>query len=385
MEDEIKKAQERAKKLAELNKLDAIDFPEIEKKIKEWMVVDDPYIIRLICAVVLTNSFSDKGIWMMLIAPSGGGKSALLSGLSFLEEIYEISSLTPQTLLSGMPGRSEASLLPRISGKVMIFKDWTTIMSLHKDAQMEIISQLREIWDGKLVKVFGNGKTMRWEGKVSLLCASTQMVDLFQQRFTSLGERFLNYRIIMPEGKDAGRRALRNRARQNEMEWEIQKAFFAFFKWIKEQKSSALPALSEDINQSLIDLAELVVKARSGVIREYSYRQEIVFVPAAELPTRILQQLAGLTAASMILNGGVLKDEDLKMTFKTALDSIPQTNYMVLHQLAQGVNQTTKEIAIALGYPTSPIHRYLENLSMHGLCRRAAGKDTAEGGGEESG
>jgi len=187
----------------------------------------------------------------------------------------------------------------------------------------------------------------------------------------------------MPEGKDAGRRALRNRARQNEMEWEIQKAFFAFFKWIKEQKSSALPALSEDINQSLIDLAELVVKARSGVIREYSYRQEIVFVPAAELPTRILQQLAGLTAASMILNGGVLKDEDLKMTFKTALDSIPQTNYMVLHQLAQGVNQTTKEIAIALGYPTSPIHRYLENLSMHGLCRRAAGKDTAEGGVED--
>lgn len=377
---EIEDRNKKAIKLAELQALEPINFEALEAIVKKWMIIKDPWILRFLCSAIITNSFSDKGIWIMLIAPSGGGKTAFLSGLSYLETVYEVSLLTPQTFLSGMPGQRDTSLLPMVNGKILIFKDWTSILSLNKDAQSELMSQFREIWDGHLTKAFGNGKILRWDGKVSLICASTQSVDLSQQKFATLGERFINYRIIMPDSKEVGKKALQNRAHQIEMEWEIQKAFYAFFKWIEQQEIKALPELSQETQIDLIELTDFVVKARSGVIREFGYKQEIIFVPESEMPSRAIQQLAGIAAASTLLSADSAKQDNMSMIFKAALDCIPQTNYMVLWQLAQLPNQTTKEIASALGYPTGPIHRYLENLSMHRLCKRIAGKDTEQGG-----
>ena len=44
-------------------------------------------------------------------------------------------------------GPKDASLLPQINGQIMLFKDWTTVLSMQRDARAEIFSQFREIWE----------------------------------------------------------------------------------------------------------------------------------------------------------------------------------------------------------------------------------------------
>ena len=68
-----------------------------------------------------------------------------------------------------MPGAKDASLLPKISGKILIFKDWTSLLSINKDARAEIMGQFREVYDGEMKKPFGNGKIAQWKGKIGFV------------------------------------------------------------------------------------------------------------------------------------------------------------------------------------------------------------------------
>lgn len=378
--DELQKQQQAQLKRAELDALVPIPFEELENVIRKWMIIPDKGIIKLLCAHYITNSLARKAVWMIIIAPSGGGKTELLNGLLSLSMIYEVSLLTPNTFLSGMPGPTDASLLPKVNGKVLLFKDWTSVMSMQWDALSELMSQFREIWDGGMTKIFGNGKIRKWEGKVSILAASTQAVDMNQQMFTFLGERFLNYRIIMPERKEVAMRSLNNDVDQELMGWEIKKAFYAFMKNIDFKNLPKQPTLPLEIKEQLVDLADFCSMARSGIIRDNKNHNEVKFVPAAEMPTRIVQQLNSLVSSMMIMNGNQYKDSDMDIIYKVALDSIPQTNKMVIREMARKDERTTSEIAVSLGYPTGPIKLYLENLALLKVCKRIKGGDSEEGG-----
>jgi hypothetical protein len=96
------------------------------------------------------------------------------------------------------------------------------------------------------------------------------------------------------------------------------------------------------------------------------------------MPTRVLQQVALIGQGAMIVNGGELLKDDLKMLYKTMLDSIPRTNVMVIKEMARGSHQTTAEIATNLGYPTETIRTYLENQALLGVCVREKGDGVAD-------
>lgn len=358
---------------ANLEKLKPITFEELEKTIRRWIMIVDEGIVKLMCSVIIANKLKDRDpIWIFLIAPSGGGKTELLMGLTELTEIYFMSLLTPNTFLSGMPGGKDASLLPKLSGKIMAFMDWTNLLSINRDALAEIMGQLRDIYGGKMKKVFGTGKERTWEGKVGLIACSTQMVDFQQQRNAALGERFIHYRIKMPDRKLVAKKALRNSEHMPEMRKSIKQAFYAFFKGI-EVPNNVENFLPEDIQDEIIKIANFTTMARSGVIRDFGFKKEVIFVPDVEMPTRIVQQLDTLASALQIINGNKFIKTDMDIIYKVALDSIPQTNKIVMLEMAKKDDQETAAIATALGYPTSPIHQYLENLAMLGVCRRSKG------------
>lgn len=378
--EEVQKKNETAQRRAHLAELLPIDFATLQQKVDEWMIVPDRGIIKFLCALYITNLLSRRAVWAIIIGPSGGGKTEFLNGLLDLPNIFEISTLTTNTFLSGMPGRGDASLLPQLSGKIMIFKDWTSVLSLQKDARAEIMAQLREIWDGRMKKVFGNGKTREWEGKVSLIAASTQAVDQAQQMHTTLGERFINYRIIMPPRKEVAMKSLNNDKDQNKMGLEIRDAFFSFFKGLDLESTKELPDLPQEVKKELVDLANFCTMARSGVIRDFGFKKEVIFVPMAEMPTRIVQQLNSVASGLIVVNGGEYQLEDMNIVYKVALDSIPETNKIVMRAMARGDEQTTAEIATELGYPTAPIRMYLENLALLGVCDRIKGGASEDGG-----
>lgn len=376
---ELEKHNKATLRRAELLALPKGTYDDIEKTFRKWMILPDEGIIKFLVAFMFANKLDAKALWAIIIGPSGGGKTQLLNAFKILTDIVEISTITPNTLLSGMPGPSDASLLPKLSGKVMLMKDWTSMMSMQREAQGEVMGQFREIWDGSMTKNFGNGKTRVWNGKVSILAASTQAVDLSQQQYAFLGERFVNYRIIMPDRKIVAHRSLKNSHLQEQMENEMQNVIYSFFKDIDyDEELKNLPEITESLQNELVNLANFSTMARSGVIREYGMKKEVIFVPASEMPTRFTQQLACLALGCMMINKGPLNEVDIKMLYKVALDSIPQTNKMVINEMARGDGQSTSEIAKALGYPTEPIKIYLQNLALLRICRRVKGEGKAD-------
>jgi hypothetical protein len=375
---ELEDKKKAAERQAELSKLEPIDFVTLRKIINEWMLVADDGIVKLLPAILVANRLKRDPIWVFLIGPSGGGKTEFLNALFDIPDIYPISTLTPSTFLSGMPGRADTSLLPIISGKVLAFLDWTNLLSMNKDARNEILGQLRDIYGGHMKKIFGTGKIAEWRGKIGIMACTTSVIDFQQQANAALGERFIHYRIAMPERKEVARRALNNGEHQDEMRIKLRNAFYAFMKGV--QIPEEIPTLATEYQDEIIKIANFSTMARSGVIRDFGPKREVMFVPATEMPTRIVQQLNTLAASFVIINKGEFLEEDMEVIYKIALDSIPQTNRMVMLEMARRAERTTAEIATSLGYPTAPIRMYLENLALLGVCRRIRGAQSEEGG-----
>lgn len=375
----IEEQQKAAARRAELELLVPISYDEMMQVFHKWMLIADPYLIKFCLSCYCANELSQRAVWAIIIGPSGGGKTEVLNSLLPLKKIFPLSTITTQTFLSGMPSTRDQSLLPKITNHMILIKDYTVILSMQKDAQAELQGQFRDIHDGAMTKVFGNGKSRDWSGKVSMLAACTEMYDSHQQRYAALGERFVNYRPIMPDRHEVARRSLANSAKQQDMTRELQNAVYAFIKGIDFTQYLTLPELPTEAQNELIDLAEFVTKSRSAVIRDFGMKKEILFVPTPEMPTRILQQVALVGQGAMILNSGALKEEDMGMMYKVMLDSIPRTNVMVIKEMARSDAQTSREIADALGYPTPTISTYLENLAMLNVCSRKKGTEKGDG------
>jgi len=379
-QEEIDRIRNEEKRFEELRKTKPISYDEYEKIIHQWMLIADTGILKLLAAIVIANRLKGHdAVWVMLIGPSGGGKSELLNMMLDVSDIYPVSLITPNTFLSGMYGDRDTSLLPKVNGKILMFKDWTNILSQQKDNKIQVLGQLREIYDGYMKKAFGNGKVVEWRGKVGVLAGVTPAVDLAQQMNSTLGERFINYRILMPDRKEAGRRSLHNGSKQEEMRNSMKKAFFAYLKGIDVPEED--PKLPPEVEEEIVTVANFATIARSGVIREFgTARRDVIYVPTPEMPTRSVQQLALLGTAFLILNNGEVTNHDMSIIYRLGLDSIPQTNYMVIKEMARGNEQTTSDIATALGYPTGPIRMYLENLALLGICKRVKASDSEQGG-----
>jgi hypothetical protein len=175
----------------------------------------------------------------------------------------------------------------------------------------------------------------------------------------------------MPERKEVAMKALTNESAQGQMEDELQNAMFLFFKGLDfDAMANKIYKLDPKYYKQIVSLSNFATLARSGIIRDFGFKKEVIFVPTAEMPTRITGQLAKIAAGMMMVNGGELTEDDIKIIYKTCLDSIPQTNKMVIIEMAKADSQTTSEIATALGYPTEPIKMYLENLAMLHVCYR---------------
>ena len=84
-------------------------------------------------------------IWLLLIGPSGGGKTELLNLFKDSDDTISISRLTENTLLSGsLDVPSGHDLLDAVKGKILIIKDLSPILELGSDAKKQILSTLRD-------------------------------------------------------------------------------------------------------------------------------------------------------------------------------------------------------------------------------------------------
>ena len=133
---------------------------------RKYLLLDDYTVVDIILAVIIANLFKIDPLWMLITGASSTAKTELLQALDKLPISFFISDLTMNTLVSGKKG---ASLLPRLDKKIIVMKDFTTILSKRPDDLKIIMGHLREVYDGKFVKSYGTGDTVNWTGHVGLL------------------------------------------------------------------------------------------------------------------------------------------------------------------------------------------------------------------------
>jgi hypothetical protein len=333
------------------------------------------------------NRFNADPIWLLIIAPPSNAKTELLRAFDGDKDAYFISSLTPATLVSGIPAKGnkpDPSLLPKLSDKLLILKDFTSVLSMRSENQQEILAQLRECYDGNYYKMFGNGKEVKWSGRFNLLGACTPVYDAHYAVIGSMGERFLLYRTNTRNGYEMALKAQEMVGYEDEMRKEISTSLLRFLSQFDNVSLGDFKS-DEDVTKSIIALSCFCSFGRCPVKRDYR-NQCVTYEPEVEGPARIVKQLTQLGIALALVNGKNGIDESIyRIIKKIGRDLLPTQRLRIIKHLwdsrtieyLSGWEKTT-DIADKLNMPSTTALIVLEDLMTVRMLKRRRGE--SEGG-----
>lgn len=365
-------------------KRNGLEYPleEVKAAVKPWLFLEDDRIIDVMCATVIANKFKTDPLWIIFIGPPSHAKTELLRGLDGHPSAYFLSNLTPATLVSGKPKKGEdPSLLPKLTDKTLVMKDFTTVLTMRSESQQEILSQFREIYDGSYSKAFGTGKEFFWKGHVGLIAACTPVYDKHYSVIGSLGDRFMLYRIENSKEEEVGLLAQSIVGQEQRMRGEIREAVHKFLDQFKSLGNIQFEK-DEIVNRDIVTLACFCAHARCPVDRD-RYSQAVQYAPLPEGPARLVKQFMQLGMALALVHGKRVIDVSIyEILKKVGRDLISAQRLSVLkHLWAEKVFEyikewrTTREISDALNMPATTGKLLLEDLMIVGLLNRQRSGD----------
>jgi predicted transcriptional regulator len=262
----------------------------------------------------------------------------------------------------------------------LALKDFTSVLSMHRDKRAELLAALREIFDGSWPRHVGTdgGRTLEWSGKLGLVAACTAAIDTHHAVMATMGERFLLYRLPHIDPAKQAARALDNAGREGVMRKELAAAVEGLFAGL-DIRGKGLPPIDKDEKARLVALSSLVASARSAVERNPYGAREIDLIPDTEAPARLAQTLCRLYAGMLAI--GLDRTTAWPLVVKTGLDCVPKLRRAVFEVLLTAEDWlTTKTVATRILHPTMTARRSLEDLNAHGVAdRRPAEKGKGDG------
>src|SRR5262249_43737767 len=157
----------------------------------------------------------------------------------------------------------------------------------------------------------------------------TPVIDEQHAFLSIMGERFLLYRMPETSRQQLARRSLAHRGRELALRERIRATAGDFLDAFQGCGRLELPP---SFTEPLVELTDVVTRARSGVSRD-RYSREIEHLPEPEAPTRLAKQLAQLAAALLAI--GVGPSEAWRLVRKIGWDSVPAVRCTVLDFLAR--------------------------------------------------
>jgi hypothetical protein len=335
-----------------------VKLADVEAVYMKWYQLDDLEPVHVALGTVAANQLEGDPLWQFLVAAPGSLKTEIIRSLSGIDCIYPLSNLTPQTFASGFQTKGEEpSLLMKLDGRVLSLKDFTTVLTMHRDKRGEILAQLREIYDGHYRKEFGNAKVVDWTGKLGLIAGVTPIIDTYHSVAQVLGERFLLYRLRAPDALTVAKRSMRQQGAESVMREQI-------------------VAIPETIEDRLAALAVFTAKARSGVVWD-ARGSDIEYVPEPEGPGRLAKQFATLARGlAVVRDTAAVSETDYATVHRVAHDTVPAHRHVVIDHLVRkygGDPVATPDIGTATGYPTNTARRYLLELAAMKIVERFPG------------
>jgi len=266
---------------------------------------------------------------------------------------------------------------------LLILKDFTSILSMNKDAKTATLGALREVYDGSWTRHVGSdgGQELQWKGKLCVMACCTEAIDEHHAVIGAMGERFAFYRLPHLTRKTMARRAVDMTGDESKMRDEMKSAVAGLFAGLD------VPARPHDLSESetsrLISLADFASKCRSAVMRDV--RSEIVLVPESEYPARIAKIFRRVFSGMLAI--GVDRERAWQILTKIAFDSMHKVRRQVIELFIEtkGDSIPTAKIALALGLPTATTRRALEDLTAHGaLIRTKIENPNGKGGNQDA-
>lgn len=376
LDDEPTLEEEYRNEVIEIEKSDdeiftgeRVSTDEIYKKYKRWLYLPDKSVIDALYGALLANRFDGDPLWTFLIGPSGSGKSELILSVSEAPKIITTTSLTPQTLVSGYnyAGGVDSSLIPRLNGKNLLIKDFTTILNMRGEKREEIFSILRDAYDGKTEKEFGNGVTRSYKSIFGIFAGVTHAIELYLSGQTAFGERWLGYKITIPSTA-RGRRKYIEKAKENTKHKSVmRKQLSELGTRVLSYNYKKIAKMPDNIDSKIVTLAEWTSQMRWAVKRDL-YSKEIIARPFTELGTRLVQQFTKFIDGVAMFKGITkITDDEYKLTKKLAVDSIDGDLNDIMQLLYnKGLDEWTeyKDIIIETELPSESCRRKIENLLM---------------------
>lgn len=338
------------------------------QELQRWLYIEDTQAIDILYGVVISHFLPGEPVWLFLIGPPGGTKTELLRAFHG-EPFYTISTITPQTLISGLSTKGEVDLLPKLDDKVLVVKDFTSILSRDSKEQAQIFADLRDCYDGYLEKAFGSGVGKKsYSAKFDLIAGVTPAIDMYRVIHGVLGERFLKCRIHTNEEK-AIDKATETMGREDEMRRALANASRGYITDCCERIEDGIPKCGEALQQ-IKALGNVTAKLRSEVVRDRTHT--VQYYPDAEIGTRLTKQLLKLGQAITIVHGNESMDSnDLECLVRVARDSIPRQRLEVVKALLhKDLFLGTAVIGSECNTPTQTVREILEDLWMLKLLER---------------
>lgn len=351
---------------------------EIADAYRKWLHMPSDEALQVLFGMVFANKIQGEPLWIFLVAPPGGSKSELLMSLSSNPLVESTTSLTPHTLVSGANFQSgtDPSLLPKLNNRILVIKDFTTILTMHYTSRDEIFGVLRDCYDGKTEKNFGTGLKRSYVSHFGILAGVTPKIEEFGVMHQSLGERFLKYRLNTGSKTlsetDRIRRALSNINREKQMREEL---CTAANRVLGMPLPESLPTIPSNIFEMIINLAQTCAMMR-GVVDRDRWTQQVIYKPMIEVGTRLAKQLAKLAiGVSIYRQEKEVSLEVYDLIRRIALDTAPDRVEETVRQLWEGTKEEgstlrTIDVSQKTRLPVATCFRVLQDLELLRLVER---------------
>lgn len=352
---------------------EGIHHEQVYKEYKKYLLVKDTSVIDLIYGAFIANRLPEDPVWLFLVAPPGGSKSEFLMSIDDAPGIFSITGMTSKTLISGAvgPGGSDPSLIAMLNEKVLVIKDFTTILtqsSFDKDA---IFGMLRDAYDGKIDWQFGSGLQRRYITHFGIIAGVTPAIELMMDNDAILGARFLHFNMPAYTDYDEQRAIIRcaisHTSKHNNMRDELKK----IGKLVLSKNFDTLPNVQEDMLEKLISLTQWLALMRGQVNRQ-KYTDLVTHTPFSEVGTRPGKQLVKLAQGiSMFRGEKEISEYTYNIIIKVARSSCPSRNNSILKFLSRSLEaKTVQEIGSAIRLPPQTVNIVLDNMIMFNILNR---------------
>lgn len=341
----------------------------VREAYRRWL--GDGYDLGVLDAVLCTAAAERLGgdpPWLLVVGGPGAAKTETLLPLTGAGAAVVSTVSGEAALLSGTPEKEKAAdatggLLRQLGGRgLLVIKDVTSILSMNRDTRALVLAALREIHDGAWSREVGaeGGRTLSWRGRLVLLGAVTTAWDSAYRVVAAMGDRFVLVRLGSDAAyrRKAGMRAMLNTGSEAAMRDELSAVTATLL-----AGAQVPPPLPDGDLEALLDLADVVTRARTAVERDFQGNP--AFAHALEVPTRFAKQLVQIVRGGLAI--GMSRDAAMAVACRCAGDSMPPLRNRVLSYVAANQCSLTAKVVAALQLPRNTVDRTLQELHLLGL------------------